>query len=90
VATYSFPFTDLRLLTLHQVAPVTADNSTDVSIYMPNDIFYDWYTHEKIEGKGSVIHKDVPYTSIPIYYRGTSMDQKIPMSKTFAYASILR
>lgn len=52
------------------VAPVTADNSTTASIYLPNDIFYDYHTHETIQGNGSVIHKHVPYTSIALYYKG--------------------
>lgn len=53
------------------VAPVTGDNTTSVGIYMPDDIFYDWYTHEKIEGNGTVMHRDdVSYDSIPLFYRG--------------------
>jgi len=52
------------------VAPVTNDNSTNVDIYLPDDIFYDYYTHETIHGNGSRISKHVPYTSIPLYYKG--------------------
>lgn len=53
------------------VAPVTTENSTVGEFYMPNDLFYDYYTHEKIEGTGSKMTlDDVPYTSIPLYYKG--------------------
>ena len=52
------------------VAPVTEENSTTAQIYMPDDIFYDYYTHERVRGSGSWIEKHVPYTSIPLYYKG--------------------
>ncbi len=52
------------------VAPVTQENSTEVDIYFPNDVFYDYYTHEKIQGNASTVQKQVPYTSIPLFYRG--------------------
>ncbi len=53
------------------VAPVTGDNSTMVQIYLPDDIFYDYYTHETVQGNGSMITKqEVAYTSIPLYYKG--------------------
>lgn len=52
------------------VAPVTDDNSTTAYIYLPDDIFYDYYTHETVQGNGSMISKEVPYTSIPLYYKG--------------------
>ena len=55
------------------VAPVTEDNSTTAHIYFPNDVFYDYYTHEMIQGNGSVVHKQVDYTSIPLYYKGGSI-----------------
>lgn len=56
------------------VAPVTTENSTVAEFYMPNDIFYDYYTHEKIVGTGSQYTvPDVPYTSIPLYYKGGSI-----------------
>lgn len=53
------------------VAPVTEENSTSVDVYLPKDTFYDWYTHERIEGSGE-IHKftDQDYTTIPLLIRG--------------------
>jgi alpha-glucosidase len=53
------------------VSPVTEENSTAVSIYLPNEIFYDFWTHEKIQGTGSYVNlTDVPFTSIPLHIRG--------------------
>ena len=49
------------------VAPVTEENSTSTTIYMPDDIFYDFYTHETVRGAGEMITlTDVAYTTIPL------------------------
>lgn len=56
------------------VAPVTEENSTTTQIYMPDDIFYDFYTHETVRGNGSMITlTNVAYTTIPLYYKGGSI-----------------
>jgi alpha-glucosidase len=53
------------------VAPVTEENSTTTSVYMPNDIFYDYVTHDTVRGNGAWITlTDVHYTAIPLYYKG--------------------
>nr|POE90179.1 putative alpha/beta-glucosidase agdc [Quercus suber] len=53
------------------VAPVTTENSTVGSVYLPDDLFYDWYTHRTVRGNASTLTlPDVPYTSIPLYYVG--------------------
>lgn len=52
------------------VAPVTEEGATSVSTYLPNDIFYDWYTHEPICGTGSEhTFTDVDTTHIPLLIR---------------------
>ncbi|KAM3421206.1 hypothetical protein BST61_g1615 [Cercospora zeina] len=56
------------------VAPVTTENSTTATHYLPEDVFYDFYTHEKIVGTGETITvEDVDYTEIPLYYKGGSI-----------------
>ncbi|KAI0386892.1 glycoside hydrolase family 31 protein [Hypomontagnella monticulosa] len=53
------------------VAPVTEENSTSVDVYLPDDIFYDWYTHEKVVGEGKAITvTDQEWTDLPLYLRG--------------------
>ncbi len=53
------------------VAPVTKEGATSVEVYFPKDVFYDWYTHATIQGKGaSVLVSNLNTTDIPVYYRG--------------------
>ncbi|KAK0950431.1 hypothetical protein LTS01_025591 [Friedmanniomyces endolithicus] len=56
------------------VAPVTVENSTTTEIYIPDDIFYDFYTHETVRGHGEMVTlTNVAYTTIPLYYKGGSI-----------------
>lgn len=55
------------------VAPVTVENSTTAQIYLPDDVFYDYYTHETVRGSGNMIEKEVSYDSIQLYYKGGSI-----------------
>ncbi|KUI60568.1 putative alpha/beta-glucosidase agdC [Cytospora mali] len=53
------------------VAPVTEENSTTVDVYLPEDVFYDWYTGVQVTGTGDYITlTDQGLTDIPLYLRG--------------------
>ncbi|CAI4213599.1 unnamed protein product [Parascedosporium putredinis] len=52
------------------VAPVTEENSTSVRVYFPDDIFYDWYTHEALDSSGQYEDLTAPLTKIPLFVRG--------------------
>jgi alpha-glucosidase len=64
------------------ISPVTEENSTSVSIYLPNDLFYDFWTGAKVQGNGSwVTLSDVAFTSIPLHIKGGSI---IPLRESSA------
>ncbi|KAJ7118925.1 alpha-glucosidase [Mycena epipterygia] len=53
------------------VSPVTEENSTSVSIYLPKDIFYDFLTLAPVQGTGSHVQlNNVSFTEIPVYIKG--------------------
>ncbi|KAJ7771443.1 alpha-glucosidase [Mycena metata] len=53
------------------VSPVTEENSTSVSIYLPKDIFYDFLTLAPIHGAGAQVQlSDISFTEIPVYIKG--------------------
>lgn len=63
---YQFFFGDSIL-----VSPVTEDDATSVSIYLPKDIFYDFDTLCAVEGAGSLVTlSDIPFTKIPLHIKG--------------------
>ena len=63
---YQFFFGDSIL-----VSPVTEENATSVSIYLPQDVFYEFDTLSAVKGTGSsVTLSDVPFTKIPLHIKG--------------------
>ncbi|KAI0968937.1 glycosyl hydrolases family 31-domain-containing protein [Xylaria arbuscula] len=53
------------------VSPVTDDNATSVTFYLPDDIFYDFWTLQPVQGTGATVTvDDVAFTDIPVHIRG--------------------
>ncbi|KAJ8093336.1 hypothetical protein PM082_020193 [Marasmius tenuissimus] len=53
------------------VSPVTEENSTQVTIYLPPEgTFYDFLTFAPVEETGNVTLTDVDYTEIPVHILG--------------------
>jgi alpha-glucosidase len=52
------------------VSPVTEENSTSLTYYLPNDIFYEFGTGAPVRGRGEYITTDVDYTDITVHYKG--------------------
>jgi alpha-glucosidase len=59
------------------ISPVTDDDSQSVTFYLPDDIFYDFWTFHPIRGNGSTVTlSNVSFTDIPVHIRGGTI---IPM-----------
>ncbi|KAF2966620.1 hypothetical protein GQX73_g6984 [Xylaria multiplex] len=53
------------------VSPVTDDDGTSVTFYLPDDVFYDFWTLQPVRGEGAkVTLDDVAFTDIPVHIRG--------------------
>jgi alpha-glucosidase len=64
------------------VSPVTDENSTSVSIYLPKDQFYDFATLAPVQGHGGAVQlTGVNFTSIPLHIRGGAI---LPMREKSA------
>jgi len=64
------------------VAPVVTQGATSVSAYFPDDLFYDFFTHEPLVGEGKeVTIGNVTIDKIPVYIRGGSI---IPLRQDVA------
>ncbi|KAL9118812.1 MAG: hypothetical protein Q9187_004633 [Circinaria calcarea] len=56
------------------ISPVTNENVTDVTIYLPNDQFYDFFTYTPVRGKGTTVTlTGIDYTQIPVHIKGGSI-----------------
>ncbi|KAF2025912.1 hypothetical protein EK21DRAFT_75348 [Setomelanomma holmii] len=56
------------------ISPVTEDYSDTVTYYLPNDLFYDYWTGASIQGQGAnVTVSNLTYTDIPVHIRGGSI-----------------
>ncbi|KAF2853273.1 glycoside hydrolase family 31 protein [Plenodomus tracheiphilus IPT5] len=56
------------------ISPVTQDYSDTVTYYLPDDLFYDYWTGDRIQGEGkNVTVSGLKYTDIPIHIRGGSI-----------------
>jgi alpha-glucosidase len=56
------------------VCPIVEDDAQTVTFYLPDDIFYDFWTHEPVRGGGENVTLDeVSWTDIPVYIRGGSV-----------------
>ncbi|USP81884.1 glycoside hydrolase family 31 protein [Curvularia clavata] len=56
------------------VSPVLEENSTSVSIYLPKDVFYDYWTGKRVQGNGEYVNlTDVGFDTIPLHVKGGSI-----------------
>ena len=64
------------------VSPVTEENITTVTIYLPKDKFYEFATFAPVEGTGqNITLTDVNFTTIPLHIRGGAV---LPLRTTGA------
>ncbi len=54
------------------VAPVTEEGARTQEVYLPKGQWYDWYTHELLEG-GRYIKAEAPLDRIPLFVRAGSI-----------------
>ncbi|KAF7330338.1 DUF917-domain-containing protein [Mycena venus] len=56
------------------VSPVTDDDATEVTFYLPDDVFYDFWTGKQVRGNAAnVTLTGVAFTDIPVHIRGGSI-----------------
>ncbi|KAK0186083.1 glycoside hydrolase family 31 protein [Armillaria mellea] len=55
------------------VSPVTDEDSTTVTLYIPNDKFYDFTSLAPIEMTGQVTLTNVEFTDVPVFIKGGSI-----------------
>lgn len=52
------------------IAPVLEDNTTNVNVYLPNGVWYDFYNKTIILSKGDYYNFNAPIDTIPLIIRG--------------------
>lgn len=52
------------------IVPVLEEGATSVMAYLPQAIWYDYYTKYYIESKGEYINLTAPLDTIPVFVRG--------------------
>ncbi|CAH0025995.1 unnamed protein product [Clonostachys rhizophaga] len=53
------------------ICPVVTDDGTSVAFYLPDDIFYDFWTLKQVKGEGKTMTlNNLSLQDIPVYYRG--------------------
>jgi alpha-glucosidase len=56
------------------ISPVVEDEAQSVSMYLPRDVFYDFWTGERVDGNGETRTVDgLGWTDIPVHIRGGSI-----------------
>ncbi|KAL8424132.1 hypothetical protein RB596_004099 [Gaeumannomyces avenae] len=56
------------------VSPVVDDDAADVAFYLPDDLFYDFWTRQPVRGEGrTVTRTGVGWDEIPVHVRGGSV-----------------
>ena len=56
------------------ISPVTEENATSVSIYLPKDNFYDFKTLAPVQGTGTFVTlTNVALTQVPLHIKGGSV-----------------
>lgn len=67
------------------VSPVTVENSTSVTFYVPNATYYDFFTLDPVMGNGTnVTVDDVGYDTMPLHILGGSV---IPLRTGDSYTA---
>ena len=53
------------------VAPATSQGATTCTPYLPNDIFYNWFSAEKVQGTGATYQfNNLAWSDLPLMLRG--------------------
>jgi alpha-glucosidase len=67
------------------VAPVVEDDGTGVDVYLPDDVYYDFWTGQKVVGQGKTMRVEVALQDIPVYIKGgTVVPMRVESANTTA------